>query len=466
MDQSSGHPWLGARRLISIPLLLLLPALAAAQCKKQRPILQPLRYEEDWSLLADPDCKKEVLDDLKYVSLGREDWYLSIGGEIRYRYENYENAGFGTDPETGSGYILQRYLLHSDWHFGPHFRLFTQFQSGLEEGRNGGPRLTDKDIVDLHQAFFDVSNSSQDLRLRVGRQEIEFGTGHLIGESEGLNIRRAFDGFRFTFKHGRWTWNSTLTHPVLLRPDTYAIPNHQQTEWGAGFTRAREHGGWSGYYIGLNRKVGSFNGKVGKEIRDTIGSRVWNQGELFDYNTDFIFQTGTFASGYILAGAVSSNDGITLHNLKLQPRFGVRFGYASGDSDRSGHNLNTFNPLFPNPMYSSLSALLGPSNLTDLGPTFRLTLNSKTAVTPEMPFYWRSSVHDGIYNFAGILIRPGNLSAARFVGYQPGLVLERSFSPHFSSTAGYFYFFTGPFLHEAPPGKDLGYFYATLTFRL
>ena len=44
----------------------------------------------------------------------------------------------------------------------------------------------------------------------------------------------------------------------------------------------------------------------------------------------------------------------------------------------------------------------------------------KTGITPEMPFYWRSSIHDGIYNFAGILIRPGNLSTARFVGCQPG----------------------------------------------
>lgn len=451
-------------RLLAI-LFFAFSATSYARCDKPRPVLQSLRYDEDWSLLANPDCKQGAVDDLKFISLGHEDWYLSIGGEIRYRYENYENYGFGTDPETASGYILQRYLLHSDWHFGSHFRLFTQFQSGLEEGRNGGPRLTDKDIADLHQAFFDITDSSQNVRLRVGRQEIEFGTGHIIGESEGLNIRRAFDGFRFTFKHGRWTWNSTLTHPVLLRPDTYAIPNHQQTEWGAGFTRARERGGWAGYYIALNRKVASFNGKVGKEIRHTLGTRIWDKGKLFDYDAEFIFQPGTFASGNIYAGAISTNDGFTPRNLKFQPRLGVRFDYATGDSDRAGSNLNTFNPLFPNPTYSSLSALLGPSNLTDLGPTIRFTLNSKTAISPEMPFYWRSSTHDGIYNFAGFMIRPGNLSNARFVGYQPGLTLDRSFSTHFSSTAGYFYFFTGQFLRDTPPAKGVGYVYATITFR-
>src|SRR5438445_13756671 len=114
---------------------------------------------------------------------------------MRYKYENYDNPSFGTDPESPNGYILQRYLLHTDWHFGRQLRLFAQFQSGLEEGRNGGPRLTDKDIAALHQTFVDISDSTQNVRLLIGRQEMEFGTGRLIGESEGLNIRRAFDGF-------------------------------------------------------------------------------------------------------------------------------------------------------------------------------------------------------------------------------------------------------------------------------
>ena len=423
---------LAIRRLFVVAVLLSLPGLATAQCQKLRPALTPLRYDEDWSLLTDEDCHKEWIDHIKYIPLGGSERYLSVGGEIRYKYENYEDPGFGSDPESPSGYVLQRYLLHTDWHFGNRLRLFTQFQSGLEEGRNGGARLTDEDTADLHQAFSDVTNSSQNFRLRVGRQEIEFGAGHLIGDSEGLNIRRAFDGFRFTSKRGPWALNSTLAHPVLLRTNTFAIPDHNQTEWSAGFTRAKEHGGWSGYYFGLDRKADSFNGKLGHEIRHTVGSRVWNRGHMFDYDTELIFQTGTFAKGHILAGAISSNDGMTLNSVRFQPRIGVRFYFASGDSDQSSNNINTFNPLFPNPTYSSLSALLGPSNLTDLGPTIRLRLDSTTAVTPEMPFYWRSSIHDGIYNFAGIVIHPGNSSSARFIGFQPGMVLEHSYDAHFS----------------------------------
>jgi len=454
-----------SRRLWVIVVLLVQLPVASAQCEKQRPALGMLRYEEDWSLLADPQCKKELIDDLKYISLGRENWFLSVGGEIRYKYENYDNSGFGTDPQDSNGYLLQRYLLHTDWHFGRHFRLFTQFQSGLEDGRKGGPRLTDEDVADLHQAFVDVSDSSQTLTLRAGRQEAEFGSGRLIGESEGLNIRRAFDGLRVIRKHGVWTWNATLFRPVLIRPRTFAIPDHKQLQWGAGVVRSREHGGWAIYYIGLDRKVAAFNGKVGRQVSETFGSHIWNQGRLFDYNTDVIFQTGTFASGHVLAGAISSNNGFTLQDVKLRPRFGLRFDYASGDSDHASPNLNTFNPLFPNPVYSSLSALLGPSNVTDIGPNIRLALDSRTALTLETPFYWRSSLHDGIYGFAGNLIRPANLSSARFIGVQPGITLDHTFSPHFSSSVAYFRFFAGDFLQQTPPGRNVGYLYAIFTSR-
>lgn len=449
------------------PLLCAIPLVpsAMAQCQKDRPTLLMLRYDEDWSFLRDPQCVEEPLDRIKYISLGRREWFLSLGGEIRYKYENYDNPGFGTDPATPGGYLLQRYLLHTDWHFGSYFRLFTQFQSGLEEGRNGGPRLTDEDVADLHQAFVDVGNASHSFVFRAGRQEVEFGSGRLIGESEGLNIRRAFDGFRVIRKLRRWNWNSTLLRPVLIRPNTFAIPDHKQLEWGTGFVRPRERGGWAIYYIGLDRKVAALNGKMGREVSETFGTRIWNHGKLYDYDTDIIFQTGTFAHGHLLAGAISSNGGINFQTIEWKPRLGVRFDYSSGDTDRAGSNLNTFNPLFPNPVYSSLSALLGPSNLTDLGPTIRFAPDQKTSLGLESPFYWRSSRQDGIYGFAGNLIRPANLSISRFLGVQPGINVDRFYTSHFSSSVAYFRFFTGDFLEQTPPGRNVGYLYAMVTFR-
>ena len=53
------------------------------------PPFQQLRYLEDYSYLQDESLRREPLDRLKYLPLrkGKPDWYLSIGGEMRQRYE-------------------------------------------------------------------------------------------------------------------------------------------------------------------------------------------------------------------------------------------------------------------------------------------------------------------------------------------------------------------------------------------
>src|SRR6266699_109474 len=82
-----------------------------------------------------------------------------------------------------SNYVLQRYMIHADAHIGENFRVFTQFKSGLEDGRNGGPRPTDRDAFDVHQLFADVRlpfAEEDSLTLRAGRQELSFGTQRLV----------------------------------------------------------------------------------------------------------------------------------------------------------------------------------------------------------------------------------------------------------------------------------------------
>src|SRR5882757_5180955 len=48
-----------------------------------------LREEDDWSFLADPAQRQEFWDSIKYIRLrpGRNDWFLSIGGEAREVWE-------------------------------------------------------------------------------------------------------------------------------------------------------------------------------------------------------------------------------------------------------------------------------------------------------------------------------------------------------------------------------------------
>src|SRR5262249_8038770 len=152
-------------KCLPIPVFVLFMAFvvqAQSPAPETRPAFQPFRYDEDWSFLSDNSRQTDWLDRLKYIPLGREDWYATLGGEIRQRFELLDQPGFGTGPEDKNGYFLQRYLLSSDFHFGSRVRVFTELQSGLENGRNGGPRTTDLDHLDLHQAFFDWKNFSSE----------------------------------------------------------------------------------------------------------------------------------------------------------------------------------------------------------------------------------------------------------------------------------------------------------------
>jgi len=128
---------------------------AQSTMPETRSVFQPFRYDEDWSFLSDNSRQTDWLDRLKYIPLGGENWYVTLGGEIRERFELLDQPGFGTGPEDKNGYFLERYLLSSDFHLGSRVRVFTELQSGLENGRNGGPRPTDIDRLDLHQAFVD-----------------------------------------------------------------------------------------------------------------------------------------------------------------------------------------------------------------------------------------------------------------------------------------------------------------------
>ena len=178
---------------------------------KQPPLYKPLRYEEDYSYLKDLSRRTDFWDALNYIPLGaQEGWYLSLGGEIRQRYEFFHHEEAGSQPADRHGnnsYALQRYLLHGDLHLGSPLRVFVQVMSGLEDGRIGGPRPDiDRDTFDIHQAFMDVMSpfsAKGSLTWRLGRQEFRYGSGRLIDVREAPNLRRSFDASRTAFAAGR-----------------------------------------------------------------------------------------------------------------------------------------------------------------------------------------------------------------------------------------------------------------------
>ena len=116
-----------------------------------------LREDDDWSFLADRAERQEFWDPIKYIRLrpGRNDWFLSVGGEAREVWEQIGNDNWGQQPFMNA-YLNERYMLYFDVHYGKHVRSFVEFKSGLNSYRIGGPRPIDEKKLDFQAAFLEV----------------------------------------------------------------------------------------------------------------------------------------------------------------------------------------------------------------------------------------------------------------------------------------------------------------------
>lgn len=454
-------------------LLFLIVIHACARADGDRPAYQMMRYDENWSTFSDKSRRSDWLDALKYIPLGPSGWYVTIGGEMREKFELLDQPGFGAGPEDQNGYLLQRYILSSDFHFGPRFRFFSELQSGLENGRSGGARPTDLDRLDLHQAFVDwrlSGTESKGITLRVGRQELAFGSGRLIAPAEGLNLRRSMDGARLNIKKGRIDFNVTALRLVTSKPGVFDnVPDHTQTFWGAGFIMPRPFWKISNigvYYLGFDNQKSIFAKGIGREIRQTFGAHIFKHTGPWDYDDEGVFQSGSFRGAPIRAWAIAEDAGYTFMRSRWQPRIGFRADATSGDRGAGHRTLGSFDPLFSAvPVWSGPSALLGGINLVDATPSIRLRLQRTVSLTLESSAFWRESRFDAVYTAFNTPLRPANPNASRYLATAPSATVAWQATRHTFCTVIYTHFFTGDFFQAALPDKSVHYVAGWISYR-
>ena len=361
---------------------------------------------------------------------------FSFGGEARARYEYYQNAQWGQGPQDDNGYWLQRYLLHMAYENGQGTRLCAELGSSLENGRTGGPRATDEDRLDLHQAYLDIPAGSDKATLRLGRQEMAFGSSRLVSVRESPNVRLAFDGLRGTYVSGGWRVDAIASRPVETNPDSFDdATDRDRALWGCYAVTDCPFlpgGKIDVYYLGLRRTLAVFDQGLAAEERHSFGTRLWGRSAGWDYNWEFVWQCGHFGGGDIRAWTVATDTGFSPAGWPGKPRVGLRANISSGDRDPAQSTLQTFNALFPRGSYFSEAALLGPTNLMDLHPGFSFQPAPAMTLGVDWDWFWRESIGDGLYGTSVNLVRSGRGSAAREIGNQVTLSLTWQAAPHWS----------------------------------
>ncbi|MDR6968105.1 hypothetical protein J2X31_002120 [Flavobacterium arsenatis] len=421
-----------------------------------------MRFDENYADLK--DSARTFYNKIKYIPFSENgNRYLSLGGEARGELDYVRNEDWGKMNQGLAVFTLQRYNLHADLHLGNRVRFFGQLRSGLEDGRDNGPRGIDEDQLNLQNLFVDIvpyKNANQILTLRLGRQEIHYGSGRLIDAREGPNLRLYFDGVKIAFTSPKLKIDAFVMSESIVR--TGILDNkssHKANLWGAYGTYGNpKRSNFDLYYIGISRENARFDEGVAEESRHTFGSRFWRNGFGLVYNFEAGYQFGSFGLDKILAYGISSEIGYIFENIKGLPVLKLRSDYISGDKIKGDGKLGTFNAIYPNGGYFGMNPQVGPANLMSVHPNIGWNPSKNVKLTMEVVFNWRNSTEDGIYGPSGAFRLSSSDSGKRYIGTSYTSTMSWYINDFLSYNIGVQYFKTGSFIDDVLPQHKDGFF--------
>jgi hypothetical protein len=443
--------------VVVLSILSLFPHFSKGQTYKL------MRFEEDYSALA--DSTRHGYQKLKYSPLTADGkLWLSMGGEARLEYVDFNNEDWGRVKLGHNNFLLQRYSLHADLHFGTRLRLFTQLRSALQHGRKNGSRQIDEDQLNVQNLFIDgtlFKQNDKSVLIRLGRQELDYGSGRLISVGEGPNARRYFTGAKLAYNSSKVNIEAFAMMADTIRPGIFDNkPSKQVNLWGAyGKFIVPQQANLDLYYIGIYRDRSAFEEGIAQETRHTVGTRIWKYGGGFIYNLEGAYQFGFFGHGKISAWTASVDIGYLFENTVLKPSINLRNDYISGDKKAGDGNLQTFNPIYPKGGYFGFSPQIGPVNLIDIHPYATLDLLSKLKMQVDVVFNWRHTLQDGLYRPSGSFNLPGSASRKRYIGTAYLANFTYAASKQLSLVTGIQYFKTGAFIEDIISTPKNGIFF-------
>jgi hypothetical protein len=451
------------------PTLALALALGSASGAQDRPAQQDLRFDEDWSVLAEPDAlaSRDAFDPVKWIALG-DRAALSLGGQLRIRLEGWDGFAFGAPADDDGALWLTRLRAHVDLHVGERFRVFVEAKSAFtsEPEAFGGARRTDSDTIDLQNGFLEWTQplGGARLRLRAGRQELRLGKQRLVSPLDWANARRTFDGATLEWTRGEDEVALFAAAPVRVRP--YERNDHIT---GLGFWGVHARREFSAaarvdaYYYGLARES-----TLGDERRHTLGVRASSPvaATRFDLEGEAAYQFGRAGNASVSAGMVATQLGYWLQGQRVSPRFFLGFDWASGDA-RAGGEVARFDQLFPlGHAYFGIADLVARSNVIAI--SGGVSARPLPALTAELAVHHfrRAGRADGLYHAGGALLRAGDPNASREVGQEIDLSFAYRIGAHTQLGGGWAHFFPGSFVRQTGPARDVdfAYLFAQYTF--
>jgi len=448
--------------------------------------------------------------------LGFFDGKVVFDLEERVRWEIRENNFDFNDAfnaRTDDNWFLQRARIGLMLKPSPWLKIYAQGQDSREINSDrpdfpGFLGAEGDDAFDLRQGYFEIGNLKDfPLTLKVGRQILTYGDERLIGPFDWNNIGRTFDAVKLRWEGKNW-WLDTFASTVVVpnrgsynqsdffngvegdreqvfsglyfsttavgpqTTDLYVLHLHEN----ANPRYQQNHFGDTNFFTFGTRfksKAGAFSpheaaglSKDGKTVLEPKPPKPVG----FDYEGEFVFQTGEVRGLDLTAFAVHAGAGYTL-DIAWLPRLGVAYNLGTGDDDPTDREIQTFQNLFPtNHKFYGQMDVFSWQNMHDLELSVKAQPTKAITVKAEYHAFWLETTEDAWYRANGaVRVRPLNAAArdaSNYAGSEIDLTVTWNANKHLQIEGGYSHFFAGDYLADTGPGDDadFGYVQAKITF--
>ena len=423
---------------------------------------------------------------------------IDIQERIRFEARN-NNFDFNNDVDalTDDAFFQQRFRIGIavkpvDW-----LKFYAQGQDVQEWGSDrpdipGAMGAEGDDNFDLRQAYIQIGPKS--FNLTLGRQTLAYGDERLVGIGEWNNFTKTWDAARLQIVQPKFSIDLFAGSIVNIYRDSFNLSdvfNGSETHRDQIFsgiyasTSVVDFQVMDLYLLALDQEVpnptapaitspATFKGLSGKRTDFvTIGTRIKADPKKlhgWEYEGEFAFQTGQVADLNLTAFAAHVGAG---YNFKCPwtPRLFFEYNYASGDTDPTDSNIETFQNLFPSnhPRYGFMD-LFSWQNIHDPELSLKAKPCKQVGLEADFHGFWLADTNDAWYRANGVTkvrpITPASRAASSFVGSEIDLLITYQPVKFLTVWAGYSHFFAGDYLDATGPNDDadFGYVQATINF--
>ncbi|MBX9894438.1 MAG: alginate export family protein [Nitrosomonas sp.] len=432
-------------------------------------------FDVDFRYLDTPGHEKDFFDPIKRIRFA-EDWLLSFGGSFWYRYTHETDSRLNAG-DVNNDFHLLRTRFHADLWYRDRVRLFAELLDARAFSSELPPLGTDRNHADILNMFTDIKLANIDngpVYVRVGRQELLYGSQRLISTLDWVNTRRTFQGVKFFWRNPQWDLDAFWVRPMITEKGNVDNWDTQQNFFGLWATNKPKPGhAIDLYFLSLinDRNITAANLLTGNILganadTHTLGGRLVGNVDNFLYEIEGMYQFGRRSGLDVSAFAAATGIGYRFP-LPMNPQGWIRYDFASGDSRHTDGRSNTFNQLFPfGHYYMGFLDRVGRQNIHDFNAQFTMhPMPWITFITQYHRFYLANN-RDFLYNAAGLAtLRDVTGQSGSHVGDELDFRLNLHVSRHQDVLLGYSKLWSGTFLERQRPGTDPDLFYIQYNIR-